>query len=535
MSSAATTVGSVADTLADTLPVVRRDMARLRLRRAAVAGAALAMAAAGAAWYGYDWWTSGRFIQTTDDAYVGGNVTAGRAACRRLRRRGAGDRQPARQSRPGADPPRRSATSRPRWTTPTAVVAARTAALDGLRAQYVLQQSTIRQQEADLAAKTAQASFAATDAARYRSLAQTAAGSRQDAQRTNALEREARAAVLAADAGAGGRAPATEGAGRADRRGRRRRRPGAGRPRRPPGSTWATPRSARRSTAMSATAPPQVGAYVAAGTYLVSVIPSAGLWVDANFKEDQLARMVAGHAGHRQSRTCCRPCLPRPCRQPRARHRRRVQRHPARERHRQLHQDRAARAGAHRARRRRRRRCACCGRACRPVVSVDTRARAEAGAVITDRSREHPVDPALRGDVRRHVHGAAGHPDRRVLAAGYRRRTVGGAGRDQLGADRLSDRRDRHDPAVRLADAGVLHALAVHHLLRRLHGHQHAVRPGLEHPEHDRVPRAAGAARRVDDPDGVHVVILLFPGHAAGLFGGRWSAPSPRSRRRWGR
>ena len=38
----------------------------------------------------------------------------------------------------------------------------------------------------------------------------------------------------------------------------------------------------------------EVGAYVAAGTYLVSVVPSAGLWVDANFKEDQLARMVAG-------------------------------------------------------------------------------------------------------------------------------------------------------------------------------------------------------------------------------------------------
>ncbi|WP_048860680.1 HlyD family secretion protein, partial [Acidisphaera rubrifaciens] len=38
----------------------------------------------------------------------------------------------------------------------------------------------------------------------------------------------------------------------------------------------------------------QVGAYVAAGAYLLSVIPSRGLWVDANFKEDQLDRMVAG-------------------------------------------------------------------------------------------------------------------------------------------------------------------------------------------------------------------------------------------------
>jgi membrane fusion protein (multidrug efflux system) len=40
----------------------------------------------------------------------------------------------------------------------------------------------------------------------------------------------------------------------------------------------------------------QVGAYVAAGAYLVSVIPSNGLWVDANFKEDQLTHMTDGDA-----------------------------------------------------------------------------------------------------------------------------------------------------------------------------------------------------------------------------------------------
>ena len=27
-------------------------------------------------WYGHDWWTTGRYIESTDDAYVGGNVTA---------------------------------------------------------------------------------------------------------------------------------------------------------------------------------------------------------------------------------------------------------------------------------------------------------------------------------------------------------------------------------------------------------------------------------------------------------------------------
>jgi len=38
----------------------------------------------------------------------------------------------------------------------------------------------------------------------------------------------------------------------------------------------------------------RVGAYVSQGTYLLSIVPAHGLWVDANFKEDQLARMQPG-------------------------------------------------------------------------------------------------------------------------------------------------------------------------------------------------------------------------------------------------
>jgi membrane fusion protein (multidrug efflux system) len=39
----------------------------------------------------------------------------------------------------------------------------------------------------------------------------------------------------------------------------------------------------------------QVGAYVSAGAYLLSLVPSSGLWIDANFKEDQLGRLTAGN------------------------------------------------------------------------------------------------------------------------------------------------------------------------------------------------------------------------------------------------
>lgn len=42
-------------------------------RRAILAGIAL-LALAGGAWYGYEWWTVGRFMISTDNAYVGGDI-----------------------------------------------------------------------------------------------------------------------------------------------------------------------------------------------------------------------------------------------------------------------------------------------------------------------------------------------------------------------------------------------------------------------------------------------------------------------------
>jgi membrane fusion protein, multidrug efflux system len=276
----------------ETMPILRRDMVRLRLRRALVAGTALAVAAVGASWYGYDWWTTGRFVQTTDDAYVGGNVTqvaphvSGFVAQVLVQ-----DNQLVRAGQVLVSLDQRD--FRAALDHATAVVAARAAALDGLRAQYVLQQSTIRQQQAELAAKGAQASFTAADAARYRSLAMTAAGSRQDAQRSDALDVQARSGVMAADAALDAarqqlkvltaqiaEADAAAAQARAD---------------------LETARLNLEYTEIRApidgyvgNRAAQVGAYVTSGSYLVSVIPVSGLWVDANFKEDQLARMTPG-------------------------------------------------------------------------------------------------------------------------------------------------------------------------------------------------------------------------------------------------
>jgi membrane fusion protein (multidrug efflux system) len=277
----------------DLQPQIVQSRPRVSLKRAALAGAALALLTAGA-WFAYDWWNYGRFIESTDDAYVGGNLTsiaphvggfiesipvtdyqlvqAGQVVLRLDRR----DYQAALDHA-------------------KAVVASATATLDSLRAQVVQQQSAIQQQAAGLAAKSAQAEYTAADAERYRSLATTAAGSRQDQQRTTSLDAQARAGILEAAAAlqvARQRVPVLEAEiakANAD-----------------VAQAQADLQTAQLNLSYTEIRAPiegyignraaQIGAYVGAGGYLLSIIPSSGLWVDANFKEDQLADMATGRA-----------------------------------------------------------------------------------------------------------------------------------------------------------------------------------------------------------------------------------------------
>ena len=282
-----------------------RSRPRVARRTLALAGLALAVGL-GAAWYGYEWWTVGRFVESTDDAYAGGNVTpisphvAGFVAEILV----ADNQYVARRA--SADPARRPGFPRRRRPRGGDRRTARRRRSTACGRKQTLQQTTIRQAKAELAAKTAQAAFAKQDDQRYR-------GPGADHRRITA---EAQRASGAGPCGASrrrsrprpaldARDAATHGAGRGDRR---RPRPTSPRPRpisdRPTQSRLHRD-SLARSTAMSAIAPPQVGAYVASGAYLVTVIPAHGLWVDANFKEDQLARMTPGQP-RRSSPTSCR-------------------------------------------------------------------------------------------------------------------------------------------------------------------------------------------------------------------------------------
>jgi membrane fusion protein (multidrug efflux system) len=267
-----------------------RRVSRKRLMVIGLAGAA----AIASSVYAYDWWTVGSYFQGTDDAYVGGDVTpiaphiAGFVAQILVtdnQRVAAGQvlvRLDDRDTRAAADHAE-------------AVLAQRQATLASLRAKYDLQQWTIAQAGADLDARNAQALFAKLDAERYRSLAESAAGTRQNAQKTTATDQAAHAAVTSAQAGlASARQQLTvlgadireaEGAVAQAKADLATAQLNLG---------YAEIRSPIDGYVGNRAA--QVGAYVSPGTYLLTIVPAHGLWVDANFKEDQLARMVPGQA-----------------------------------------------------------------------------------------------------------------------------------------------------------------------------------------------------------------------------------------------
>jgi membrane fusion protein (multidrug efflux system) len=252
----------------------------------------LSAAALASSMYGYYWWTTGRYLQGTDDAYVGGNITpiaphisgfVAQIAVTDNQEVKAGQllvRLDDRDVRAAADHAE-------------AVLKQRGATLESLRAKYLLQQSTIEQATADVDAKTAQADFAKTDAERYRMLAQTNSGSQQNAQRANSIDEAARAALTSARAGLAAakvqlsvlsadidQAAAAVAQAKADLN------------------------TAQLNLGYAEICSPidgyvgnraaQVGAYVSPGTHLLTIVPAHGLWVDANFKEDQLARMTTG-------------------------------------------------------------------------------------------------------------------------------------------------------------------------------------------------------------------------------------------------
>src|SRR5271169_5825050 len=172
---------------------LRRVIRRLDLRRFGLFGLAL-LIGLGATWYGQQWWTVGRFIESTDDAYVGGDVTViapkvagfiAEVAVSDNQAVHAGDLLIKLDDRD----------YRAAFAKAVAAVAAQEAALANLAATRRRQDATIAEAKAEIAAADAEAARTQFDVARYRQLASDQYASTQRLQQADADHKKAVAAA----------------------------------------------------------------------------------------------------------------------------------------------------------------------------------------------------------------------------------------------------------------------------------------------------------------------------------------------------
>ena len=261
-------------------------------KRLALLAVALILLGGGGA-YGWRWWTTLRFLEETEDAYTAADAVAvsprvGGQVKEVLVR----DNQRVRAGQVVA-----------RLDDADLLVAQRVAAADllsaeadvaALRAQIALLPSAVSQAEADIAAGDAQVAFAQAEARRYQDLLRTGSGTVQRAQQTDA-DIKARQAALARsraalDAARGQEAVLSANLQKAQAQAERAR---------------AAVQQAGLNLGYAGITAPVAGAVgdravrpgqtVAAGTRLLDVVPTgADLYIVANFKETQLARMSVG-------------------------------------------------------------------------------------------------------------------------------------------------------------------------------------------------------------------------------------------------
>jgi membrane fusion protein (multidrug efflux system) len=261
------------------------------LKRAAAA-LAITAALAGAGYWGYGYWTVGRFLETTDDAYLKADYTtiapkvSGYVAEVLVE-----DNQPVKADQVLAridDRDFRTALDQAK-----ADVASAAADIDNLDAQVTLQQAVIDQANADIASAEAALGFARQDDSRYHALMKSGYGTVRQSEQAEAVLREksaelqhGRAALVAA-----------------------RKQIAVLRTARAKAETTLTrnqaiARQAELNLGYTTIAAPiagtvgarslRVGQFVQAGTALMAVVPLQSIYVVANFKETQLTAMRAG-------------------------------------------------------------------------------------------------------------------------------------------------------------------------------------------------------------------------------------------------
>jgi membrane fusion protein (multidrug efflux system) len=266
---------------------------KLNLRKLLLAGAAIA-ALAGAAWYGWDYWTVGRYLVSTDDAYVRADSTTIapkvtgyllHVLVKDNERVATGQvlaRIDDRDFKVALDQAK-------------ADVASAHATIASKQAQLDVQQAVIKAAQATIDVDQAVATFAAQENKRYADLAASGSGSVQNAQQAQARIASAQAS-LARDS-----ANLVSANKQIDLLQAEIVQANAALAR-----TEALQRQAELNLGYTTISAPidgvvgnrtlRVGQYVQAGTQLMSVVPAHGAYVVANYKETQLTDVHEGQA-----------------------------------------------------------------------------------------------------------------------------------------------------------------------------------------------------------------------------------------------
>ena len=262
-------------------------------RRLLMTGAAVAVLA-GASWYGWNYWTVGRFLVSTDDAYVkADNTTVAPKVSGYLHEVLVGDNERVKAGQVLARIDDRD--FKVALDQAEADVAAAEAAIASKRAQLDVQKAIIDAAKATLDVDTASATFTMQENKRYTDLAATGYGSVQNAQGAQARNTSALAAIERDKANLASAsmqvellkaeiAQAVAAASRAN----------------------ALQQQAELNLSYTTIVAPidgvagnrtlRAGQYVQAGTQLMSLVPTSGAYVVANFKETQLTNVQAGQA-----------------------------------------------------------------------------------------------------------------------------------------------------------------------------------------------------------------------------------------------
>ena len=264
---------------------------KFNFRKMLMTGAAIA-ALAGAAWYGWDYWTVGRYLVSTDDAYVkADNTTISPKVSGYLREVLVGDNERVDAGQVLARIDERDfqvALDQARSD-----VAAAEAAIASKQAQLGVQQAVIDAAKATVNVDGATVTFAAQENKRYTDLAASGYGSVQNAQQAQSRIAGAQAAIQRDNANLASAlkqidllkaeiAQATAALARAK----------------------AAQSQAELNFGYTSIVAPidgivgnrtlRTGQFVQAGTQLMSVVPVSGAYVVANYKETQLTDVRQG-------------------------------------------------------------------------------------------------------------------------------------------------------------------------------------------------------------------------------------------------